>query len=138
MDLKRYINAQRTFYSIALAEIKSGRKRSHWMWFIFPQIHCLGSSRTSIYYAIKNIDEAQKYLQHQILGNRLLEISELLLHIEGNNATEFLGTPDDMKLRSSMTLFASLQNTAPVFEMVLKKFFNSERDTKTLEIIIRK
>lgn len=137
-NLQRFITAQQTDYANALAEIKNGRKRSHWMWYIFPQIAGLGFSETSRHYGLKNADEAQAYLDDPVLGGRLIEICNELLKLSGNNATQIFGTPDDMKLRSCVTLFAALPNTNPVFQQVLDKFFGGEGDTKTLSIIQRK
>jgi uncharacterized protein (DUF1810 family) len=133
--LKRFIDAQESSYAIALSEIKSGRKRSHWMWYVFPQIKGLGFSETSMFYAIKDIEEAEAFLQHPILGHRLIEISKELLKLESNNAHQILGSPDDVKLHSSMTLFSSTPGASPVFEDVLRKFFNGEKDDKTLQIL---
>lgn len=132
---KKFLTAQESDYSVALTEIKSGRKRSHWMWYIFPQIEGLGYSETSKYYALADIQEALQYLQHSILGQRLVEISSTLLHLATNNATEVFGSPDDLKLRSSMTLFAEVPNTSPVFKKVLDKFFDGKKDPRTLEKI---
>lgn len=132
--LKRFTDAQQSAYPSALSEIKNGRKRSHWMWFIFPQIQGLGFSETSRYYAIKDLNEARAYLDHPVLGSRLIEISNELLKLAGNNATEIFGNPDDMKLRSSMTLFASVPGADPVFRSVLNKFFGGEKDNKTLQL----
>ncbi len=134
-DLSRFTDAQNKDYSIALEEIKQGKKRSHWIWYIFPQIQGLGFSETSKYYAIRNIQEANQYLKHPVLGNRLINICRVLLDQEGNNANRIFGSPDDLKLKSSMTLFASLKETNPVFQMVLDKFFNGKRDERTKEII---
>lgn len=134
-NLQRFIEAQHTDYDIALAEIKRGRKQSHWMWYIFPQIHGLGFSTTSQYYAIKNVREAEEYLMHPVLGKRLIEISNELLKLAEQNPTKIFGSPDDIKLRSSMTLFAALAATEPVFQSVLDKFFKGTKDNKTLEII---
>ncbi|MDB5008430.1 MAG: calpastatin [Mucilaginibacter sp.] len=135
--LKRFIDAQETDYQVALSEIKNGRKRSHWMWYIFPQIQGLGFSETSRFYAIKDINDARKYLKHPVLGGRLIDICKALLQLEDNNATSIFGSPDDMKLKSSMTLFAALPETDPVFQSVLDKFFNGLKDSKTLEIMNR-
>lgn len=134
-NLQRFLTAQQTTYQQALAEIKSGRKQSHWMWFIFPQIAGLGFSETSKLYAIKNCEEAELYIQHAILGSRLIEISKALLNIEGKTANQVFGSPDDLKLKSCMTLFSELDNANPVFEAVLLKYFNGEKDTKTLRLI---
>jgi len=131
-NLKRFLDAQESLYPIALKEITNGRKRSHWMWYIFPQIHGLGFSDTSKFYAIKNKSEAEKYLQHPVLGSRLIEISNALLQLETNNAHAIFGSPDDLKLKSSMTLF-SCMGVNPVFDLVLKRFFNGTKDIKTLE-----
>ncbi|QJX46613.1 DUF1810 domain-containing protein [Hymenobacter taeanensis] len=131
--LQRFIAAQESDYATALAEIKNGRKRSHWMWYIFPQIHGLGFSETSKFYAIKNRQEAEAYLHHPVLGPRLVAICQALLSLDSHNATQVLGSPDDIKLKSSMTLFAALHNPDPVFEAVLQKFFNGTKDQKTLQ-----
>ena len=122
-NLKRFIDAQEANYQIALSEIKNGRKQSHWMWYIFPQIHGLGFSETSKFYSIKNIQEAEEFLKHPILGRRLIEICNKLLELESNDANKIFGSPDDLKLKSSMTLFSSLHNSNPVFQSVLEKFF---------------
>ena len=104
-DLDRFVSAQENVYQTALEEIGSGRKQGHWMWFIFPQITGLGSTEISRLYAIKSREEAVAYLEHPVLGPRIREISEVLLTQDDKSATELLGTPDDLKLRSSMTLF---------------------------------
>ena len=136
-DLNRFLEAQNKFYSLALSEIKKGRKRSHWMWFVFPQFKGLGFSSTAKLYAIKDIQEAKDYLNHPVLGMRLKEISKELLLLDSNNPTTVLGQPDDLKLKSSMTLFASLENDDDdnVFRTVLEKYFNSELDEKTMALI---
>ncbi len=134
-NLQRFIDAQQRDYAIALREIKNGRKQSHWMWYIFPQVQGLGFSSTSKYYAIKDLNEATAYLKHDVLGTRLIEICNELLTLKINDAHKIFGSPDDMKLKSSMTLFAALQNTNPVFQSVLDKFFNGNKDSRTLEII---
>ncbi|MGI8635585.1 MAG: DUF1810 domain-containing protein [Segetibacter sp.] len=133
-NLTRFIKAQESDYEIALSEIKSGRKQSHWMWYIFPQIQGLGFSETSKYYAIKDISEAEEFLKHPVLGKRLIEICNELLKLPSNDANRIFGSPDDLKLKSSMTLFGSLE-TNPVFQQVLDKFFNGTKDNKTLNII---
>jgi len=133
-NLERFIDAQEASYEIALSEIKSGRKKSHWMWYIFPQVQGLGFSETSKFYAIKDIGEAKAFLEHPILGERLVRICNALLHIESDNAHNIFGSPDDLKLRSSMTLFSSL-NINPVLQKLLEKFFNGMKDDKTLQII---
>lgn len=133
--LDRFLIAQEKDFEKALSEIKSGKKRSHWMWYIFPQIAGLGFSGTSKFYAIKDSTEAASYSEHPVLGNRLIEISKALLDIEGKTATQIFGSPDDMKLKSCMTLFGSLENTDPVFQNVLDKFFGGTKDNRTLELI---
>lgn len=133
-DLKRFMQAQEANYEIALSEIRRGRKQSHWMWYIFPQIAGLGFSETSKFYAIKDINEAEEFFNHPILGSRLVLICDELLKLECNNANNIFGSPDDLKLRSSMTLFSSLHNSNPVFEAVLEKFFNGRKDEKTLRL----
>jgi uncharacterized protein (DUF1810 family) len=137
MSLQRFIDAQQEAYPSALAEIRNGKKRSHWMWFIFPQIQGLGFSSTSQFYAIKDKSEAQAYVEHPVLGNRLLQICEELLALPGQNATNIFGSPDDMKLKSSLTLFSALPNPQPVFQQVLDKFFAGNPDSKTLSILER-
>ncbi|MBE7169250.1 MAG: DUF1810 domain-containing protein [Williamsia sp.] len=134
-NLKRFIDAQQTDYATALSEIKNGRKRSHWIWYIFPQIQGLGFSSTSKYYAIQDLEEAKSYLEHPQLGSRLVEISKALLELESNDAYRIFGTPDDLKLKSSMTLFAAVPGTDPVFQQVLEKFFKGVKDENTLRKI---
>lgn len=134
-DLQRFIDAQENDYAIALAEIKNGRKRSHWMWYIFPQIQGLGFSETSKRYAIKDLDEAEAYIKHPVLGQRLIEICTGLLNLKSNDAYQIFGSPDDRKLRSSMTLFASLPDAYPVFKSVIDKFFNGAMDSATLHLL---
>jgi uncharacterized protein (DUF1810 family) len=133
--LTRFITAQKREYATALAEIKSGRKRSHWMWYIFPQIAGLGFSETSKFYAIMDKTEADAYLKHPVLGQRLIEISKALLELEDTHAMRIFGSPDDMKLKSSMTLFAALPDADPVFDQVLAKYFNGIRDWETLRLL---
>lgn len=133
--LKRFIEAQETHYPIALAEIKNGKKRSHWMWYIFPQIEGLGFSETSKFYALKNMEEAEAFLKHPVLGSRYVGICNELLKQEENNASKIFGSPDDLKLKSSMTLFCLIHNTDPVFQLVLNKFFKGEKDKKTMSIL---
>jgi len=132
-DLTRFKEAQDRDYEAALAEIKGGRKRSHWMWYIFPQIAGLGSTDTSKHYAIKNLQEATDYLMDQELGYRLTEICKALLALDTDDAHYIFGSPDDLKLRSCMTLFDAVPATFPVFAQVLDKFYNGERDQQTLQ-----
>jgi uncharacterized protein (DUF1810 family) len=134
-DLKRFIDAQKNSYPAALAEIKEAKKTGHWMWYVFPQIQGLGSSSTSKFYAIKDIAEASEFLHHPVLGKRLVEICTELLKLETTDAYQIFGSPDDLKLKSSMTLFASVANTNPIFRSVLDKFFNGIKDSNTLKII---
>lgn len=135
-DLNRFLKAQENDYNIALTEIKLGRKGSHWMWYIFPQIEGLGFSETSKYYAIKNIDEAKKYLNHPILGIRLREISRELLKLKETNAYAIFGSPDDLKLKSSMTLFAQVEELPEnIFEKVIDKYYDGCFDKKTLQLL---
>ena len=134
-DLNRFLTAQEKVYRTALAELKNGRKRSHWMWYIFPQIDGLAKSATSKRYAIKSIEEARQYLNHPVLGSRIAECAEVLLAVEGRSISEIMGYPDDLKLKSSMTLFASLPQTPATFDRVLDKYFQGERDINTLNIL---
>jgi len=134
-DLTRFLDAQATAYPQALAEIQAGRKRSHWMWFIFPQIQGLGFSSTSKHYAINDLAEAADYARHPVLGKRLVEISTALLGLASSDANRIFGDPDDLKLKSSMTLFAAVPEADPVFEAVLEKFFRGSRDAKTLQLL---
>lgn len=137
-DLKRFVTAQEGVYRRALSELTSGRKSSHWMWFIFPQVEGLGHSPTSIHYSIKSLTEARRYLAHPLLGARLRECSEALLALEGRTASEIFGYPDDMKLMSSMTLFAAVADEpASVFSRVLERYFHGERDMRTLQLLER-
>ena len=132
--LERFVKAQEQSYGQALREIQNGRKRSHWMWYIFPQIQGLGHSPTAQYYAVRDQAEAKAYMAHPVLGSRLLEISGELLRLKSSNAREVFGSPDDMKLKSSMTLFEAVSGE-PVFGRVLDKFFAGERDMLTLDFL---
>jgi len=134
-DLTRFVLGQELNYADALSEIRNGRKRSHWMWYIFPQYQGLGSSPTSRRYAIKSMTEASAYLQHPILGPRLLECAEAALGVTGRSAHELFGSPDDMKLQSCATLFASVSPPGSVFERLLEKYFDGTRDEKTLSLL---
>jgi len=133
--LDKFIKAQDKLFQVAFEEIKNGKKKSHWMWFIFPQIKGLGFSEMSHYYAIENLQEAQEYLNHPVLGKRLMEISSALLQLATDDPNLVFGSPDDMKLRSSMTLFASVTHTDGIFKQVLEKYFNGKMDPKTLRIV---
>ena len=133
--LSRFVTAQEGIYRQALAELQRGRKESHWMWFIFPQIEGLGHSSTARHYAIKSRDEARAYLEHPILGARLVECCDALLNVRGKSASEIFGYPDDMKLRSCMTLFASVAEGASVFTRVLERYFGGEADQRTIDLL---
>lgn len=135
--LSRFLDAQRRVYDTALAEIRAGRKRTHWMWFIFPQIEGLGSSPTSQFYAIKSAAEARAYLAHPVLGERLRESADIAVHLDVRSASEVFGSPDDLKLRSSATLFAAVSEPSSVFEHLLTRYFGGEPDKKTLELLAK-
>jgi uncharacterized protein (DUF1810 family) len=134
-DLARFTTAQESIYNRALAEIRAGDKRSHWMWFIFPQIDGLGFSSTAKHYAIKSPEEARQYLSHPVLGPRLVECAEAVLAVKGRTASQIFGSPDDVKLKSCMTLFESVAGQDTVFGRVLDKYYQGKRDTRTQEIL---
>ena len=134
MSLYRFIDAQKEDYSIAFEEISNGRKRSHYMWYIFPQIKGLGISETSQYYGIDGLKEAREYMENEYLRNNLVDISSKLLDLETDNPVEIFGHTDSKKLKSSMTLF-ELVSDNEVFSQVLEKYFNGERDELTLDLI---
>ena len=134
-DLNRFTDAQAGIYDTALAELKNGQKRTHWMWYIFPQIDGLGRSPTAKLYAIKSMEEARQYLNHPVLGPRLLECVEAVFAIDGRTASEIFGYPDELKLKSSMTLFASVAPPGSVFVRVLDKYFLGEPDVMTLRLL---
>ncbi|CAN5230037.1 DUF1810 domain-containing protein [soil metagenome] len=133
--LERFISAQENSYSSAFDEIKSGKKRSHWMWFIFPQLKGLGFSSMAEKYAINSLQEAEAYLKDPLLGKRLIEISLALMKLNDKSVHEIFGNPDEMKLRSSMTLFSLTENRDQVFRAVLNKYFEGLPDPKTLVIL---
>ncbi len=134
-DLDRFVRAQEEDYTQALSEIRAGRKRTHWMWYIFPQIDGLAFSATSKLYSIKSAAEARAYLSHPVLGPRLLECAEAVLAVEGRSAAEIFGSPDDLKLRSCATLFARVSAPGSVFERLLQKYYHGEPDGKTLRLL---
>jgi uncharacterized protein (DUF1810 family) len=134
-DLERFIDAQERDYPQALAEIRAGRKRSHWMWYIFPQLAGLGQSPMAQRYAISGAEEAAAYLAHGMLGQRLVEISRALMELATRDATAVMGTPDDLKLMSCMTLFSMVPGADRVFSDVLGKFYGGRRDEKTLAML---
>ncbi len=134
-DLGRFLTAQEGVYDRALAELRAGRKRSHWMWYIFPQIDGLGFSSTTRYYSIKSLEEAGRYLAHPVLGPRLAECAEAVLAVQGVSASDIFGYPDDRKLQSSMTLFGLVAGPQSVFERVLDRYYQGRRDSRTLQIL---
>jgi len=134
-NLERFLKAHARDYDCALSEIRNGRKYSHWMWYIFPQIKGLGYSSTSIFYAIADIEEAKAYMNNEILRKHMLEICQVLLDLESSDASDIFGWPDDMKLKSSMTLFALSNPECEVFQKVLDKFFDGEKDERTVELL---
>lgn len=134
-DLNRFVDAQRFDYPLALSEIRNGRKQGHWMWYIFPQLKGLGYSKFSKYYAISCLDEAKAYLEHPILGANLIEICEVLLSLENPDAYMVFNSPDDMKLKSSMTLFALADAKQQVFQQVLDCYFKGAQDLKTVTLL---
>ncbi len=134
-NLTRFLDAQNKLYPTALGEVKNGQKKSHWMWFVFPQLKGLGHSATAKFYGIDGIDEAKAYFLHPVLSKNLIEISSALVDTKGKSASEIFGSPDDHKLRSCMTLFANLPNADPVFKDVLDKYFAGKPDELTLKIL---
>lgn len=132
--LERFLKAQENTYDQALKEIKNGYKASHWMWYIFPQIRGLGRSSTAKYYEIRDRDEAVNYLADPVLGSRLIEISEALLKLESNDPQAVMGWPDNLKLKSSMTLF-DIVGDNPVFAQVLQKYFAGQKDLFTVQAL---
>lgn len=134
-DLQRFRDAQKREFQTALSEIQTGRKRSHWMWYIFPQIHGLGFSSMSAYYAIRNLEEARSYLQDPYLGGNLRRISRALLEQESRDPHRIFGSPDDLKLLSSMTLFEEAAGRGDVFTEVIDEFYDGHRDQNTLDIL---
>ena len=134
-DLDRFLTAQDGVHERALGELHAGRKTSHWMWFVFPQVAGLGSSSMAQRYAIGSLAEARAYLDHPVLGPRLLECARALLAHRDRSARQVMGSPDDVKLRSSMTLFAAATDVEPVFGQVLDAFFDGEPDPRTVELL---
>ena len=133
MKLERFVEAQAPVYDQALGELRAGRKQSHWMWFVFPQIAGLGHSVMAQTYAIQSLEEARAYLAHPLLGSRLRECCRAVMDIEGKSAHEIFGSPDDLKFRSSMTLFAHAAPDERLFRATLEKYFDGEADALTLE-----
>lgn len=132
-DLNRFVQAQEPVYETVLAELRGGQKRTHWMWFIFPQIAGLGRSAMAQRYAIKNLDEARAYLQHPVLGLQLEECTQIVLALENRTVSAIFGTPDDLKFHSCMTLFAQVAGSESVFALALKKYFQGQQDNHTLQ-----
>lgn len=132
-DLQRFVDAQARVYPDVLDELRAGRKRSHWIWFIFPQIAGLGSSPTAARYAISSLDEARAYLRHELLGPRLRECVQLVNAVQGRSIGEIFGSPDDLKVRSSMSLFAHATEDNQDFVELLERYYNGEQDPRTLE-----
>ncbi len=133
--LERFVRAQTDSYADALSEIRQGHKRSHWMWYVFPQLQGLGFSSTAQYYGLRDLEEAKEYIRHPVLGPRLVEISEELLKLETCSPLAVLGYPDDLKLRSCMTLFELAAPEKTVFARVLDKFYSGHRDDRTLSLL---
>lgn len=134
MNLERFINAQQYDYPVALYELKAGYKESHWMWFIFPQYKGLGYSSIAKYYAIQSKEEAIAYVHHPILGKRLMEISQVLLDLNCDDATAIFGSPDNLKLKSCMTLFYIVSKES-IFQQVIDKFYHGQYDQRTIELL---
>lgn len=134
-DLERFVKAQSQDYDQALREIRAGRKRSHWIWYIFPQLKGLGFSFPSEYYGITDEGEAKQYLAHPVLGARLMEITTALLELTGNDPLAVMGHPDDLKLLSSMTLFAQISDRGSIFHQVIEKYYGGSYDKRTLQML---
>jgi uncharacterized protein (DUF1810 family) len=134
-QLDRFVRAQEIAFQQALKEIRSGTKRTHWMWYIFPQLDGLAFSENAKYYALKSIEEARAYLTHPVLGPRLHQCSEEVIALDGRSATDIFCSPDDLKLRSCATLFACISPVASVFDHLLEKYFAGERDQKTIRLL---
>jgi len=134
-NLSRFLEAQLATYEGALLELARGRKESHWIWYIFPQIKGLGRSDTAKLYSIKSLEEGKAYLEHPLLGQRLVESCKVLLSLKDASMDEVMGFPDDLKLLSSMTLFEAVSDSNSIFTQIIKEFFDDERDKTSLEII---
>lgn len=134
-NLQRFIDAQAVDFDVALKEVKEGYKRSHWMWYTFPQIIGLGSSRTSVYHSIKDLEEAKAYMENPTLRDHMLTICEALVALDSSDAHYIFGSPDDLKLQSSMTLFKEACPDLDIFQKVLDKFYEGRIDPRTIEII---
>ena len=134
-DLARFEQAQAAVFAQAIAELRAGRKRSHWMWFVFPQYRGLGSSPMSQRFAIRSLDEARAYLAHPVLGPRLRECTSAVIEVEGRSAHDIFGSPDDLKLRSCATLFAAVSPAGSEWARLLDKYFDGQPDHATLELL---
>jgi uncharacterized protein (DUF1810 family) len=132
-DLQRFVDAQDRVYDTVLAELRGGRKRSHWIWFVFPQLRGLGHSPTAVHFGISSLDEARAYLAHPVLGPRLRECARLVARIDSRSADEIFGWPDNLKVRSSMTLFARATDDDSEFRAVLERCYTGEDDPATIE-----
>ena len=137
-DLQRFVDAQEQVLDDVLAELKRGRKYGHWIWFIFPQLKGLGRSSTSEFYGISSLAEAKAYLQHPILGPRLLECTKLVIEIQGSDAEEIFGEIDAMKFRSCMTLFAAVAPRERIFSQALEQYFKGEGDPLTMSYLVKR
>ncbi len=131
-DLQRFVDAQAPVYGNVVAELRDGRKRSHWMWFVFPQLRGLGGSPTAVHYGISSLDEARAYLRHELLGPRLRECARLVTAVQGRSVGQIFGSPDDLKLCSSMTLFARATEANDDFVAVLEKYYDGRQDRLTV------
>lgn len=134
-DLQRFVDAQAGAYERAVAELRAGAKRSHWIWYVFPQLKGLGSSSTATLYGISSLAEAQAYLAHPVLGSRLRDCARIVAGLRGRSASDIFGWPDDMKVRSSMTLFANATEDNADFLSVLDALYGGEQDARTLELL---
>lgn len=134
-DLARFVSAQNAVFAGALAELQRGEKETHWMWFVFPQLEGLGRSPTAQLYAIKSRPEAEAFLRHPVLGPRLIQCGHALLSIDGKSAHAIMGSPDDLKLHSSMTLFAEISQPGSIYHRVLDRYFAGQPDARTLELL---
>jgi uncharacterized protein (DUF1810 family) len=137
-DLNRFLCAQEKMYNQALRELKNGHKRSHWIWYIFPQLEELGYSEKARYYGIKSVEEAREYVEHSILGKRLRECTEAVLAVENKTIAQIMNTFDDVKLQSCMTLFACVTNQNSLFLEVIAKYYNGQQDSRTIELLQKK
>ena len=134
-NLNRFVEAQLVTYEIAMLELARGRKESHWVWYIFPQIEGLGKSDIAKLYSIKSLEEGRAYLEHPVLGQRFIEACEVLLSLKNTSIDEVMGFPDDLKLLSSMTLFETISKPKSIFTKIIEVYFDGERDKNSLEII---